>query len=110
MKTKVVYVTGCLGFIGYHVTKACLEEGWYVRGIDKVTYAANLNLLPELKKYKKFVFEQKDINDLDVLYECDYVINTAAETHVDNSIADSDVFVKSNICLLYTSPSPRDQA
>jgi len=97
MKTKVVYVTGCLGFIGYHVTKACLEEGWYVRGIDKVTYAANLNLLPELKKYKKFVFEQKDINDLDVLYECDYVINTAAETHVDNSIADSDVFVKSNI-------------
>jgi len=97
MKTKVVYVTGCLGFIGYHVTKACLDEGWYVRGIDKVTYAANLNLLPELKKYKKFVFEQKDINDLDVLYECDYVINTAAETHVDNSIADSDVFVKSNI-------------
>jgi len=97
MKTKVVYVTGCLGFIGYHVTKACLEQGWYVRGIDKVTYAANLNLLPELKKYKKFVFEQKDINDLDVLYECDYVINTAAETHVDNSIADSDVFVRSNI-------------
>jgi len=97
MKTKVVYVTGCLGFIGYHVTKACLEEGWYVRGIDKGTYAANWNLLPELKKYNKFIFEHKDINDIDVLYECDYIINTAAETHVDNSIADSDVFVKSNI-------------
>jgi dTDP-glucose 4,6-dehydratase len=97
MSTKVVYVTGCLGFIGYHVTKACLEKGWYVRGIDKCTYAANENLLPELLKYKKFVFEKKDINDLDILYECDYVINTAAETHVDNSIASSDVFVKSNI-------------
>jgi len=97
MSTKVVYVTGCLGFIGYHVTKACLEQGWYVRGIDKCTYAANENLLPELLKYDKFVFEKKDINDLDILYECDYIINTAAETHVDNSIASSDVFVKSNI-------------
>jgi dTDP-glucose 4,6-dehydratase len=94
---KVVYVTGCLGFIGYHVTKACLDMGWYVRGIDSCTYAANLHLLPELKKYNTFTFEQNDINDLDILYECDYIINTAAETHVDNSIASSDVFVKSNI-------------
>lgn len=97
MKSKVVYVTGCLGFIGFHVTKACLDQGWYVRGIDKLTYAANISLLPELEKYDKFVFECQDINDLNVLYECDYVINTAAETHVDNSIANSDMFVKSNI-------------
>lgn len=97
MNTKVVYVTGCLGFIGYHVTKACLDQGWYVRGIDKGTYAANWNLLDDLSSYDKFVFEHKDINDIDVLYECDYVINTAAETHVDNSIAASDVFVRSNI-------------
>jgi dTDP-glucose 4,6-dehydratase len=94
---KVVYVTGCLGFIGYHVTKACLDMGWYVRGIDSCTYAANLHLLPGLEKYNTFTFEQNDINDLDILYECDYIINTAAETHVDNSIASSDVFVKSNI-------------
>jgi dTDP-glucose 4,6-dehydratase len=97
MSKKIVYVTGCLGFIGYHVTKACLEQGWHVRGIDKITYAANVNLLPKLEKFPNFVFEQKDINDLDVLYECDYVINTAAETHVDNSIASSDEFVHSNI-------------
>lgn len=97
MKTKVVYVTGCLGFIGFHVTKACLDQGWYVRGIDKGTYAANWHLLPELEAYEKFVFEHKDINDLETLYECDYVINTAAETHVDNSIANSDAFVRSNI-------------
>jgi dTDP-glucose 4,6-dehydratase len=98
---KIVYVTGCLGFIGYHVTKACLDMGWYVRGIDSCTYAANLNLLPNLQKYKTFTFEKKDINDLDILYECDYIINTAAETHVDNSIANSDVFVKSNIDGVY---------
>lgn len=94
---KVVYVTGCLGFIGYHVTKACLNKGWYVRGIDKITYAANLNLLSELEEFPNFVYEKLDINDIDMLYDCDYIINTAAETHVDNSITSSDVFLKSNV-------------
>lgn len=94
---KVVYVTGCLGFIGYHVTKSCLEQGWHVRGIDNGTYAANWNLLEKLKSFKNFVFEHKNINDIEMLYDCDYFINTAAETHVDNSIASSEVFLRSNI-------------
>ena len=94
---KVVYITGCLGFIGSHVTRLCLNQGWYVRGIDKCTYAANLNLLTEFHEYDNFEFENEDINDIKFLYECDYVINTAAETHVGNSIANSDVFIKSNI-------------
>ena len=38
-KKRVVYVTGCLGFIGAYVTRACLEKGWYVRGVDNMTYA-----------------------------------------------------------------------
>ena len=38
-ENKIVYITGCLGFIGSYVTRACLEQGWYVRGIDKITYA-----------------------------------------------------------------------
>ena len=54
---KVVYVTGCLGFIGSYVTRACLEKGWYVRGIDKVTYAANPSLLKEFNRYSNFSFE-----------------------------------------------------
>jgi dTDP-glucose 4,6-dehydratase len=94
---KIVYVTGCLGFIGYHVTKACLDKGWFVRGVDKGTYAANWNLLPELEKYEGFTFEHADINDLERIYDCDYFINTAAETHVDNSLEESDSFVHSNI-------------
>lgn len=97
MSKKIVYITGCLGFIGYHVTKSCLERGWYVRGVDKGTYAANWNLLPELEKYNTFTFEHRDINDLDRIYDCDYFINTAAETHVDNSLEESDSFVHSNI-------------
>jgi dTDP-glucose 4,6-dehydratase len=94
---KIVYVTGCLGFIGSYITRLCLEKGWYVKGVDKMTYAANKNLLEEFKKYPNFSFVHCDINDLTFLYDCDYIINTAAETHVGNSIANSDDFVKSNI-------------
>ena len=94
---KIVYVTGCLGFIGVHVTRKCLENGWYVIGVDKLTYASNLNFLPEFTDNPNFKFIESDINDLDKLYDCDYVINTAAETHVDNSIVASDVFLKSNV-------------
>lgn len=94
---KIVYITGCLGFIGFHVTKKCLDMGWYVAGVDKETYAANLQFLPELLKYPKFKYIKKDINDIDYILDCDYVINTAAESHVDNSISGSDVFLKSNI-------------
>lgn len=95
---RVVYVTGCLGFIGSYVTQLCLERGWYVCGVDKITYAAQPNLLAMFKTHgDRFKFIEKDINDLDMLYECDYIINTAAETHVDNSILSSDEFLHSNI-------------
>ena len=94
---KTVYITGCLGFMGSYIVRACLDKGWYVKGVDKITYASNTNLLKEFSAYANFSFVQCDINDLDFLYECDYVINTAAETHVGNSIVSSDEFVESNI-------------
>ena len=94
---KVVYITGCLGFIGSYITRTCLELGWYVKGVDKMTYASNNTLLKEFKKYPNFSFVKCDINDLEFLYECDYIINTAAETHVGNSIVKSDDFVHSNV-------------
>ena len=97
MDKKIVYITGCLGFIGSYITRTCLEKGWYVKGVDKMTYASNKNLLKEFKKYSNFSFVKCDINDLEFLYECDYVINTAAETHVGNSIVKSDDFIHSNI-------------
>ena len=97
MKTRIVYVTGCLGFIGVHITRHCLDLGWYVIGVDKMTYASNETFLTEFKNYPNFKFIKSDINDLDMIYDCDYIINTAAETHVDNSIERSDHFVHSNI-------------
>jgi len=94
---KVVYITGCLGLIGSHITRLCLDKGWQVKGVDDMTYAANKNLLDEFKNYPNFSFVKSDIADLKFLYECDYIINTAAETHVGNSIANSDKFISSNI-------------
>jgi len=94
---KIVYVTGCLGFIGAYVTRACLQKGWMVYGIDKCTYACSRELLNEFRAYDNFAFEQIDICKMTHLYDCDYVINTAAESHVGNSIIKSDDFINSNI-------------
>lgn len=94
---KIVYVTGCLGFIGSYITRKCLLKGWYVKGVDKITYAANKDLLKEFNNYSNFSFVCCDINELKFLYDCDYIINTAAETHVGNSIVSSLEFVRSNI-------------
>ena len=62
-----------------------------------MTYAANKHLLKEFNQYDNFSFVHCNINDLEFLYDCDYVINTAAETHVGNSIVRNDDFVESNI-------------
>lgn len=97
MSKKIVYITGCFGFIGSYITKACLNQGWYVRGIDKMTYASNPELSYEFSTHPNFVEENIDIKDLKHLYECDYIINCAAETHVDNSINGSKVFLDSNV-------------
>ena len=100
--TKIVYITGCCGFIGAYVTRACLQNGWYVKGVDKFTYAANPLLLDEFRQYgKQFSIVKDDINNLEFLYDCDYVINTAAETHVGNSIVQTEEFIHSNINGVY---------
>lgn len=101
MSKKVVYVTGCFGFIGSYVTRACLEKGWYVRGVDKLTYAYFPDAYDEFLEHPNFSFERADINDLEFLYECDYIINTAAETHVGNSIVKSEDFLHSNVNGVY---------
>ncbi|MDP2209412.1 MAG: GDP-mannose 4,6-dehydratase [Bacteroidota bacterium] len=94
---KVVCITGCLGFMGSHFTRACLKKGWMVWGVDKKTYAAHLDLLPEFGNNKNFRFLEADIVELDHIYDVDYFFNFAAETHVDNSIMDSARFTRTNI-------------
>ena len=53
---KIVYVTGCLGFIGSYITRLCLKKGWYVIGVDKITYAANEEYLTEFYRFQNFKF------------------------------------------------------
>jgi len=94
---KIVVVTGFLGFIGVHVTRALLDADFMVYGIDKLTYAANENLLSEFAEHPNFDYTIADIKDVKWIPDCDYVINLAAESHVANSINDSDEFIDSNI-------------
>ena len=94
---KLVVITGCLGLIGSYVTRKCLNKGWQVYGIDKCTYAANTEFIDEFKEYKNFTFIKEDIAKLKYLPHCDYVINVAAESHVGNSIIDSEDFIHSNV-------------
>jgi len=94
---KLVVITGCLGFIGSYVTRQALHRGWKVYGIDKCTYASNSELLDEFNLNSNFTFLKEDIASLESLPDCDYVINTAAETHVGNSIIDSKDFIHANV-------------
>ena len=94
---KIVYITGCMGFMGSYFTQKCLDKGWKVFGIDKLTYAANNDLALRFQMTKNFRFQKIDIKDLDHLYDCDYVVNFAAESHVGNSIVDSSDFINTNI-------------
>jgi len=99
MTINIVVITGCLGFCGREVTETYLNNGHYVYGIDAETYAADKSLISVWRSMypKHFKYIQSDIATLTHLPDCDYIINLAAETHVDNSITDSQKFIRSNI-------------
>lgn len=98
-KNNIIIVTGGLGFIGSHFIELLLEKGFFVYNIDKVTYASDPNIDAAFKrKYpKQYTFIKKDINDLKELSDAKYLVHFAAESHVDNSIMDGSVFIKSNV-------------
>lgn len=93
---KKLLVTGGLGFIGSCFVEMALNKGYLVINVDKMTYAARKDL--DFDKRKGYELIKKDIADLTELPEgiaC--IVNFAAESHVDNSIADSSAFMRSNI-------------
>jgi dTDP-glucose 4,6-dehydratase len=90
-----IIVTGGLGFIGSHFINYINENTDHeVLIVDKLTYAANKNNI----KQPTTILE-KDICDVTVedLGDYDYIVNFAAESHVDNSIKNGLPFVKSNV-------------
>ncbi|MAG28212.1 dTDP-glucose 4,6-dehydratase [Candidatus Pacearchaeota archaeon] len=96
-------ITGCAGFIGSHVTEEFINSGYKVIGVDKLTYAGKIENLNSVINHPNFSLMQLCINTTPVLKflieqnKIDWVIHLAAETHVDNSIESSDVFMKTNI-------------
>jgi len=94
---KTILVTGGLGFIGSHFVNRVLALGHKVINYDKETYAAHT----DLKFEGDYQYVKADIADIKSIPYCDFIVNFAAESHVDNSIEDSFCFVKSNIHGVY---------
>ena len=88
-------VTGGRGFIGSHFVEEALKKGNQVVDIDKMTYAASQNL--PWDSNPNYTLIREDISKIRHIPNCDVLVNFAAESHVDNSIRDTDPFIQSNI-------------
>ena len=103
--SKTYLVTGGAGFIGSNFIHYLLKkhQDILIVNVDKMTYAGNLENLKSVMDDKRHVFVQADICDAEAMqrlfqdYTIDYVVNFAAESHVDRSITDPDVFVRTNV-------------
>lgn len=98
-----IFVTGGAGFIGSAFIRLVLEElpGCHVSNFDALTYAGNLDNLAGLPA-ARYRFVRGDIADRDAVLAAledgtDALINFAAESHVDRSIASADVFLRTNV-------------
>lgn len=101
---KTVLVTGGAGFIGSNFIHYMLERYDYkIINLDLLTYAGNLKNLEGIENHPNYTFVHGDIRDRALLeqlfreYEIDTVINFAAESHVDRSIDEPEVFLTTNI-------------
>jgi dTDP-glucose 4,6-dehydratase len=107
-RSKTVLVTGGAGFIGSNFVHHVLGTRSDVRVVvlDKLTYAGNEQNLAPVRDNPNLSFMRGDICDRDAVDEamrtCDWVVNFAAETHVDRSIADPGAFVRTDVEGTYT--------
>jgi dTDP-glucose 4,6-dehydratase len=95
-------VCGGAGFIGSAFVRGRLrDEGDEVVVLDKLTYAGREENLAEVRDHPQLTFLQGGIEDAasvgEAVQGCDAVVNFAAETHVDRSIADPDAFMVTNL-------------
>ena len=102
---KNILVTGGAGFIGSNFIHYLLKryDDINIVNIDLLTYAGNLDNLVEISEDKRYSFVRGDIHDRALVeqlfdkYEFDTVVNFAAESHVDRSITDPDIFLITNV-------------
>ena len=102
---KTYLVTGGAGFIGSNFVLYMLNKYEDIRiiNLDKLTYAGNLENLKSIQNDPRHIFVHGDICDNELVnslfekYEIDYVAHFAAESHVDRSIREPEVFAKTNV-------------
>ncbi|MEE4311344.1 MAG: dTDP-glucose 4,6-dehydratase [candidate division KSB1 bacterium] len=100
---KKYLVTGGAGFIGSNFIRYLMNKypDAAVINLDKLTYAGNLDNLKDIEKSTRYRFVRGDICDEslvdEIVAESDYVINFAAESHVDRSIGNPDAFIKTDV-------------
>lgn len=103
--SKTILITGGAGFIGSNFVPYFCEKypEYHIINLDKLTYAGNLDNLKECEGMKNYTFIKGDICDRPLIeslfndYDIRGVIHFAAESHVDNSIKNPGVFIKTNI-------------
>ena len=106
-----ILITGCSGFIGFHLSKKLLEKGHSVKGFDSMNKYYDVKIkkarLKILKKYKKFSFtknklENKKILEKSILnFKPDYIIHLAAQAGVRYSITNPETYIRSNLIGFY---------
>lgn len=102
---KKILITGGAGFIGSNFVYYILDkyENYKVFNLDKLTYAANLENLKGIDDNENYVFIKGDICDKNLIENLfkkenfDIVVNFAAESHVDRSISNPEIFINTNI-------------
>ena len=102
---KNVLITGGAGFIGSNFINYILSQrdDFFIVNLDKLTYAGNLENLKPSENNKNYLFIKGDIANAELInhifeaYNIKYVINFAAESHVDRSISGSQIFYTSNV-------------
>ena len=101
---KNILVTGGLGFIGSNfIIDQLLNKHNTILNVDKLTYAGSLDTLVSIENHKQYSLIRGDICDSIIVKKCikqfqpDYIVNFAAESHVDRSIDDPQTFIHTNI-------------
>lgn len=100
--TKIL-VTGGAGFIGSNFLKYMVNKypDYDFINLDALTYCGNLENLRDIEYYDNYSFVKGDIRDASLVdglvSDVDYIVHFAAESHVDRSIEDPGIFIKSNI-------------